>query len=144
MEDESMKQKKKVDISELYELLRERKNCYFVGVDIKCLIPINEISHKAGDIAILTALNRLEKASGDDDIVFRIGGDEFVSLTNSEDKQYAEKIVSEILSHNGESIQYEETDIPLTLYATSYKVDCDNLKYADLFSQMQSKLDSVK
>lgn len=144
MEDESMKPKKKVDISELYDLLMERKNCYFVGVDIKCLIPINEISHEAGDIAILTALNRLEKASGDDDIVFRIGGDEFVSLTNSEDKEYAEKIVSEILSHNGEPIKYEETDIPLTLYATSYKVVCDNLKYADLFSQMQSKIDCVK
>ncbi len=144
MEDERMKQKKKVDISELYDLLKERKNCYFVGVDIKNLTPINEISHKAGDLAILTALNRLEKASGDDDVVFRIGGDEFVSLTNSEDKGYAETIVNEVLSHNGESIQYEEMAIPLSLYATSYKVECGTLKYAELFSQMQTNLDRVK
>jgi AraC family transcriptional regulator len=144
MEDESMKQKKKVDISELYDLLKERKNCYFVGVDIKGLISFNAISREAGDIAILTALNRLETASGDDDVVFRIGSDEFVSLTNSEDEEYAEKIVHEILSRNGEPIKYEGKDLPLSVYVTSYKVDCDNLKYADLFSQMQRKLDGIK
>jgi AraC family transcriptional regulator len=144
MEDESMKQKKKVDISELYDLLKERKKCYFVGVDIKGLISFNEISREAGDIAILTALQRLETASGDDDIVFRIGSDEFVSLTNSEDKAYAEKIVQEVLSHNGETIKYKEKDIPLSVYVTSYQVISDNLKYADLFSQMQSELDRIK
>lgn len=37
-----MKSKKEVDISELYDYIK-RKNCYFVGVDMKCLIPINEI-----------------------------------------------------------------------------------------------------
>ena len=144
MEDESMTKKKKVDISELYDLLKERKNCYFVGVDIKSLCPINDISHEAGDIAILTALNRLEKASGDDDIVFRIGGDEFVALTNSEDSEYAKNIVYEIISHNGEPIKYKEMDIPLSLHATYYKLNCKNIRYAELFSHMQNELDSVK
>lgn len=144
MEDEKMKSKKKVDISELYDYIKGRRNCYFVGVDIKSLIPINEISHEAGDIAILTALNRLEMASGDEDIVFRIGGDEFVALTNSEDKEYAEKIVNEILSHNGEAFKYGEKDIPLTLYATSYKIESKAIRYAELFSKMQDQLDSIK
>lgn len=144
MEDEKMKSKKKVDISELYDYIKERRNCYFVGVDIKSLTPINEIAHEAGDIAILTALNRLETASGDEDIVFRIGGDEFVSLTNSEDKEYAEKIVNEILSHNGETFKYGETDIPLALHVTSYKIESKILRYAELFSKMQDQLDSIK
>lgn len=144
MEDETMKNKKKVDISELYDYIKERKNCYFVGVDIKSLIPINEISHEAGDIAILTALKRLENATGEEDIVFRIGGDEFVALTNSEDKEYAESIVKEVLSHNGETFDYGGKEIPLNLYATCYKIEGKPVKYAELFSQMQNKLDCAK
>ncbi len=144
MEDENMKSKKKIDISELYDYIKERRDCYFIGVDIKSLVPINEIAREAGDIAILTALNRLETASGDEDIVFRIGGDEFVALTNSKDKEYAEKIVNEILSHNGETIRYKETDIPLALYATSFTIETNTIKYAELFSKMQCRIDDMK
>ena len=144
MEDENMKSKKKVDISELYDYIQERRNCYFVGVDIKSLVPINEIAREAGDIAILTALKRLDAACGEDDIVFRIGGDEFVALTNSEEKEYTDKIVSEILSHNGETFEFKEKRIPLTLYVTSYKIEEEPLRYSELFSTMQRKLDCVK
>lgn len=144
MEDESMNSKKKVDISELYDYIEGRRNCYFVGVDIKGLLPINEISYEAGDIAILTALKRLETSSGDEDIVFRIGGDEFVALTNSDSKEYAEQIVTEILSHNGETFRYKEKDIPLSLHVTSYKIVSKTIRYAELFSAMQSQLDSIK
>ena len=40
---------------------------------IKSLVPINEISYKAGDLAILEVLKRMEKVAGEDDVVFRIG-----------------------------------------------------------------------
>ena len=80
--DDYMHGRKHVDITELYDLFRDRKECYFVWCDIKSLLPINEISHKAGDLAILEVLKRMEKVAGDEDIVFRIGGDEFVLLTN--------------------------------------------------------------
>lgn len=144
MEDKKMKDRKKVDISELYDYIKERRDCYFVGADIKNLIPINEISRKAGDLAILTAISRLEAAAGPEDIVFRIGGDEFVALTNSAEKTYAEGIMHEILSHNEETFSYEGTQIPLSLYATCYKIEYSNLKYAQLFSQMQQELDRIK
>ena len=88
-----MSYKKKVDISELYDCLKERRNCYFVGVDIKSLVPINNISHKAGDIAILTALRRLENACGENDIVFRIGGDEFCVILNKKSFKSDEDII---------------------------------------------------
>ena len=45
-----MKDRKKVDISELYDYIKERRDCYFVGADIKNLIPINEISRKAFEV----------------------------------------------------------------------------------------------
>ncbi len=144
MEDETMSTKKKVDISELYDCIKERCNCYFVGIDIKSLIPINEISREAGDIAILTTMKRLETAAGKDDIVFRIGGDEFVALTNSDSKEYADRIVAELLSHNGETFRYQDKEIPLSLYATSYRMETKTLRYAQLFSAMQSQLNSIK
>ena len=87
---------------------------------------------------------RLEQELMEDDIVFRIGGDEFVALTASEDEAYAEKIIREVLSHNNETFDYKGQEIPLNLYATYYKIDASNLRYAELFAQMQRQLDAVK
>ena len=136
--------KKNVDISELYELFRNRRNCYFVCCDIKSLIPINEISTKAGDLAILEALNRMEKEAGEEDIVFRIGGDEFVMLTDSEDISYAENVAERILSCNGQPFDYEGQQIPLSLYAAVVKFGEGTLKYKDLFEKLHTALDGVK
>ena len=71
--DNYIMQRKHVDISELYDLFQERKDCFFVLCDIKHLEPINEISRKAGDLAILESMRRITLASGEDDFVFRIG-----------------------------------------------------------------------
>lgn len=136
--------KRKYDISELYDIIKERANCYFVCIDIKNLIPTNEISCEAGDIAILTALKRLENAAGEDDIVFRVGGDEFVALTNSEDAKYAENIINEVLSHNGELIDYKEAEVPLSLYAVYCKRETKPLRYSEFFTLVQDKLNGVK
>lgn len=144
MEDKNMQNKKKVDISELYDYLKERRNCYFVGVDIKGLVPINEIAHEAGDIAILTAMDRLSEAVGDEDIVFRIGGDEFVALTNSEDPEYAQNIVNKVLSRNGEAFKYKDIEIPLALYSSYYRITSKNLRYSELFCEMQKQVDVAK
>jgi len=144
MEDEKMKSKKKVDISELYDYIRDRENCYIVAVDIKCLIPINDISVEAGDLAILTALGRLENACGEDDIVFRIGGDEFVAVTGSKEEEYAMNIVRKVLGRNGETFEWNGRKIPLNLYATAYKHEKRPLRYAELFSNLQEQLDVIK
>lgn len=144
MEDVTMTGRKKVDISELYDYINERQKCYIIGVDIKNLIPINDISMKAGDIAIITALSRLEKAVGEEDIVFRIGGDEFVALTNSEDEAYAQRVVDTILSQNGNEFTYEGRNIPLNLYATFYRIGSGTLRYSELFTRMQKEIEEEK
>lgn len=144
MEDESMNRKKKVDISELYDYIKERKGCYVIGIDIRGLSPINDISREAGDLAIITALKRLEMAAGEEDIVFRIGGDEFVLLSSSMEKEYADKIVSEILSHNSECFEFKGSSIPLNLFATSYRLEFETLRYAELYTKMQNEIDSAK
>lgn len=144
MEDKSMDGRKKVDISELYDYIKERRNCYFVVADIRSLIPINDISNEAGDMAILTALNRLSAAAGKDDVVFRIGGDEFVILTGSDDKAYADAIIEEVLAHNGETFKWSDKEIPLSLYAASYKIEKSNIRYSELFTNLQNTISDRK
>lgn len=129
-----MKSGRLFEISELYDLFQSRKNCWFVCADIQSLIPINEISHKAGDIAILESLKRMEDAAGEEDIVFRIGGDEFVMLTNSEDENYAAGICKTVLSHNGETFDFEDKKIPLALYGSIVKLGDKARRYDELFS----------
>ena len=134
----------KFDISELYDLFQSRKNCYFVCCDINHLVPINEISTKAGDLAILESMHRMEAAAGEDDIVFRIGGDEFALLTGSEEESYAKKIASEILSHNGECILFEGQEIPLSLYAGVVKLGKKTVRYNEMFNELQSVIMQAK
>ncbi|MDE7477257.1 MAG: diguanylate cyclase [Lachnospiraceae bacterium] len=73
---------------------------------------INEISRKAGDLAILEQMQRVTAASGEDDIVFRIGGNKFCILTCSSDASYAEQIARKIRSINNQTFSYEDQDIP--------------------------------
>ena len=141
MEEKTMADRKKVDISELYDCIRDRKGCYLVLGDIKSLIPINEISHKAGDLAIITAMKRMEQAAGDEDIVFRIGGDEFVILTNSSDENYARGVCEEIIRHNEEPISWEGREIPLSLYVKMVRYEGGTaLRYAEFFTMLQNEL----
>jgi AraC family transcriptional regulator len=141
MEEKTMTDRKKIDISKLYDCIKERKGCYLVLGDIKSLIPINEISHKAGDLAIITAMKRMEQASGDEDIVFRIGGDEFVILTNSKDEDYAKSICEKIINHNEEVISWNGQEIPLSLYVKLVRYeDGTALRYSEFFTMLQNEL----
>lgn len=141
LEEETMADRKKVDISELYDCIKERKGCYLVLGDIKSLIPINEISRKAGDLAIITAMKRMEQATGNDDIVFRIGGDEFVILTNSKDEDYAKSVCEKILSHNEEAISWGDRQIPLSLYVKAMCYEGGTaLRYSEFFTMLQNEL----
>ncbi len=139
-----MRSKKQVDISELYDLFRERKDCYFVCADIKSLVPINEISRKAGDLAILEAMKRLSDNAGEEDIVFRIGGDEFVILTNTTDITEAETVAERIRARNGETFSFEERDIPLFLHIAVTTVTVKPLRYSELFTRLHMAINENK
>lgn len=142
--DEIMSRKKMVDISELYDLFKERKNCYFVCCDIRSLVPINEISRKAGDLAIAETARRMDQCCGPDDLVFRIGGDEFALLTASEDCAYARQIADRILAMNDQSFPYEDREIPLSLYADIVRFTGKNLRYNELFASLHQTIEGSK
>ena len=142
--EEKLMNRRNFDISELYDLFQSRKNCYFVCCDIDHLVPINEISSKAGDLAILESLHRMEAVAGEDDIVFRIGGDEFAMLTNSEDEAYAKGLAEQILSHNGKPIDFEGRQIPVSLYVGIAKLGKKVGRYSEMFTELQAVIMQAK
>ena len=127
-------ERKYVDISELYDLFQERKDCFFVCCDIKNMTSINDISHKAGDLSILETLDRMWKSAGEEDVVFRIGGDEFCILTNSMEEEYASQIAEKIKNRNGDMFTYEAQQIPLELHVTMTRLEQRHVNYAELFA----------
>ncbi len=136
-------QRRHVDISELYDLFQERKDCYFVLCDIKHMLAINDISIKAGDLAILEQMRRMTAASGEDDIVFRIGGDEFCILTASSDAAYAEQIAEKIRSMNECTFSYEDQEIPLTLHVAAISLkECN--RYEEVFAGLHNAIKESK
>lgn len=131
---------KNVDISQLYDVFQERKNCYFICCDIKKMMSINEIAHKAGDLAIIEALRRMEEAAGEEDMIFRIGGDEFCILTDSSSQERAESTAEKISGQNEKTFCYEEQEIPLSLHVVTAKYEGERLNYVGLFTKLHSAI----
>ena len=77
-----------------------------------------------------------ESVCGTEDVVFRIGGDEFALLTNSRDQAYAQELKEKILAMNGQIIQFEGKDIPLSLYAKTVKIEDKTVRYAEMFPKL--------
>lgn len=132
--------RKNVDISELYDLFVARRDCYFVCSDIQGLISYNEISRKAGDLAILEALRRMEDAAGEDDYVFRIGADEFVMMTSSPELAYANAVAKKVADCNGNTFTYEDRELKLGLYVSVVKLNGDEMRYKELFDTLHQQI----
>ncbi len=137
-------QRRSVDISQLYDLFRERRECWFVLTDMVNLIAINDISRKAGDLCLIEQMNRMISATGDDDVIFRIGGDEFCIMTASSDEDYANSVIGKIRAFNGQPVIFEGREIPLSLYTTATRYSSGSLRYNDLFSQLHLALRDCK
>ncbi len=112
----------KFDLTELYDVLQDRKNNAYVCADLCRLKWINDnLGHEAGDEALLELMRRVEAACSDDDIFLRIGGDEFVVLTNSEDMSHANDIVAKVNSLNGKTVKCGDTEFPVDLHIGAFK-----------------------
>lgn len=129
-----------VDISELYDLFQERKDCYFVCCDIKEMIRINEISHKTGDLAIIEAMDRMSAVAGEGDVVFRIGGDEFCILTDSREEAYAENIAEAIRARNGETFSGGDGEVALSLHTTAVRLEQKRVCYDELYAGLHEAM----
>ena len=135
---------RKYVISELYDYLTANRGAYLIAFDIKHLVPINEISTKAGDIAIRDSLRRIEEAAEENMLLFRIGGDEFVLATGSADPAIADAIMEKVTGRNGEAFDWEGRQIPLSLHAVKFQVPDRVIRYGELFTEISQALDAVK
>ena len=129
--------RRKVDISELYDVLRGMRDTYALCFDMRNLTGINEISHKAGDQAIVECLRRIDGAAREDMLLFRIGGDEFALATGLGSREEVEAVARTVLAANGEPIVYEGQAIPVSMYAAGVRFRWNNLRYAELLERLQ-------
>lgn len=131
---------KRVDISEAYDEIVKMRGSYVICFDIVGLMPINEISREAGDVAIVESLKRIDRVAGDDMIPLRIGGDEFALITGSTERSYVEELVQEVLGRNGERISWKNQEVPLSLRAAIVQIPAGNLKYDEFFVGMHEAI----
>lgn len=129
-----------VDVSELYDFFKERKDCYFVCGDIKHLVELNSIDFKVGDLAILESMKRMESVCGEDDFLFRFGPDEFAIITNSTDEKYANSLKEKILALNGGTVCFNGKDIPVNLYISISQYKKSNVDYKTLFETLHDSI----
>ena len=135
--------RKKVDISEAYDFLKNLKGSYVLCFDVQHLMSINNVAIKAGDLAILEMASRIDKAAGDDMLVIRIGGDEFALMTGLYEYDEAKKLSEEILSKNGEPIIYEGEELPLSLWCGITQIP-ETLRYSEFFTDMHNAVSKSK
>ncbi len=129
---------KKFDFTGLYEALREMDGTYAICFDMCNLLPFNEkYGHNAGDVAIAECLKRIDNEKSDDMIMFRIGGDEFVLLTNKTDIKEAEEIRDRVFSHNNETVSFNGEELPVSLHGGIMKLEtARGLRYSKLFTDL--------
>lgn len=136
--------RKKVDIADAYEVFKSMKGTYVICFDIINLVPINDISFEAGDMAIIEAAKRIDEAREDNMLMFRIGGDEFALVSGLTDLKESEKLAEKILSKNGGEIMYKNQKIAVALRAGFTKVPEKNLRYSEFFTNMHQSIEESR
>lgn len=132
---EIMSSKIRFDVSHLYDFISERRGKYVICFDTCHLLPVNEkYGRAAGDAVIAECLRRIDEAADDDMLPVRIGGDEFVLITNTDDKEKADKIAEKALCHNGEKIVSGGNEIEVSMHMGMEKIpDSGAIRYNKLF-----------
>lgn len=135
----------KYDLTELYDVLQERKDKAYVCADLCHLMWINDnLGREAGDAALLEMMRRIEAECNEDDIFLRIGGDEFVVFTNSEDTAHANEIVEKVELHGNENIKLGELEIPVKIHIGSFLGLPDNVSIGGLFNEIADRIGIIK
>ena len=130
--------KRRFDITELYDYLVNADETYILSFDMCHLMHIND-NHgsAAGDIAIAECLKRIDSLKDDDMIMFRIGGDEFILITNTSDREKASEIGRKILELNGNTIIFNGEEIPVSMKCGMVMLESrKNFKYDKLFTEL--------
>lgn len=139
---------RKVDITELYNELKENRGGYVLCFDLVGLDNINKsIGRKAGDIVIMEAFRRIDEMAGEDMTVFRIGGDEFAAVTGLSEKKAVEEAADRVICQNGNPIICDGNEVPVSLRAGAVRMSdaCNgSIRYSELFQRLQDVINNSK
>lgn len=110
------------DLTEMYEVIRERKDNAYVCADMNGLQWINEnLGFDAGDAALREMMRRLEEACGENDVLLRIGGDEFVIFTGEAGMEHANGIVQQVAAQNDRKITFDGKEFTVSLHIGAFR-----------------------
>ncbi len=141
----SLSMKRKYDITELYDYLKQKENTYVVCFDMVHMMEINDrYGREAGDKAIVECLRRIDEAAKDGMLTYRIGGDEFVLVTGYERLEQAQEIAGRVLAANGQTIEQEGTAVPVSLRAGYVLMEGSNVKYGELYTKFNEAINASK
>jgi len=136
---------RKVDISELYELLKSLGGSYLLCADIVHFKSVNDnFGYTVGDIILSKTAKRIEKYISDKMLLFRIGRDEFAVITGLYEKDKIDELSNNILSENGMIELAEDNEIPLSLRIGLTKLPNESLCYEEVLQSMQNAINESR
>ncbi len=135
--------RKRVDMTEAYDYFKQHKGTYVLCFDVQNLTAFNNISRRAGDLAILEMASRIDGVANENMLPLRIGGDEFALITGLVDEDHVKKLSDEVLGKNGDLINFEGKQLPLSLWCGIMKIP-ETLRYSEFFTDMHSAITESK
>ena len=127
--------KKRFDVSNLYDYIASRRGKYAVCFDLVGLMYINDtFGRPAGDAAIAECLRRIDEAAGENMLPIRIGGDEFVLITDFSDIESARTAADKILAKNDGTVISGENTVKVSMRA-GFAVIPEKINYNELFDK---------
>jgi AraC family transcriptional regulator len=135
---------KKYDVTEFYDYLRSQAGTYVLCFDVANLMPVNEnLGREAGDKVLIEAFRRINEAAEENMLCVRMGGDEFVMITESSDEELITKIAEKVLSQNGEKTKYSGGEVAVSLWCGAMKLD-KKLKYSKLCIDFEAAVNKAR
>lgn len=84
-------------------------------IDLDHFKEINDTwGHETGDQLLRTATRRIRQATDNSDLIFRVGGDEFIVLVQTKDEVQVQKIASAVLEQLSRPIGIEDRSMVLS------------------------------
>ena len=117
---------RKYDLTEIGAKILAAKGTYILNVDVDNMDSINkEKGYDMGDLVLATTAARLERSISPEMDFFRIGGDEFVVLTGSDDFACAEAVAQSIVALAEEEVGKDASLFHFSLSVGIAKISAD-------------------
>lgn len=139
-EGDTMMNRRKFDMTELYDYIRTKVDRCALCFDIANLHAVNtEKGRAAGDKVIAECLRRIDEQCDDSMLLCRIGGDEFALFTDFTEEKAVTDFAAKILSQNGQTVSCGEDDIPVSMRAGAMKLKKD-IRWGELFTRLSNEV----